>query len=65
MNSLSASGLAKFCSRLTSAPAIEPNIMPTMSRLTLDVTRLLTANTSNRTSEAPRTAAIGKPIVES
>ena len=58
MKSLSESGLAKFCIRLTNAPAIEPNIMPTMSRDTLLRTLCETAITSSRTSAAPRIAAV-------
>ena len=58
MKSLSESGLAKFCIKLTKAPAIEPNIMPTMSRETLLRTLCDTAITSSRTSAAPRMAAV-------
>ena len=59
MKSFKASGLAKFCNRLTNAPAIEPNIKPTINRLTLFVTRLLTASTNSSTADAPITAATG------
>ena len=61
MKSFSASGLAKFCSRLTNAPAMEPNIIPTISRLTFPVTRRLTARTSSKTPVAPMHAATGSP----